>query len=207
MAENKIEIFGTDGNRVGEILLPEKVEKIKISPSFLHEVVTAYLSNQRAGTASTKTRGEVSGGGKKPWRQKHTGRARHGSIRSPLWRKGGVVFGPKPKSWRIDIPSKKIKKAVKMAIKSKIDSGQLLVLQEIKISSKKTKEVKKILDTFKVNGEKVLMITKNLDENLKLAGRNIENLKILPFNSINTYEILRANKVFITEECFKEIWK
>jgi len=207
MAENKIDIFGIDGKKVSEIDIPENCKNLEINIPLLHEVVTAYLSNQRAGTSSTKTRGEVSGGGHKPWRQKHTGRARQGSIRSPLWRKGGIVFGPKPKSWRIELPDKKIKKAVKMAIKSKIDSNELLVLKEIKVSSKKTKEVKKILDTFKLNGKKVLMIDKKIDENLKLAGRNIENLKILPLNSINTYEILRANKIFITEDCFKELWK
>ncbi len=208
MSEDKIDVFGINGNKIKELTVPETVKNLSISIPLLSEVVSTYLSNQRAGTASTKTRGEVSGGGRKPWRQKHTGRARHGSIRSPLWRKGGVVFGPKSKSWRIKLPNKKIKKALKMAIKSKIDSNELLVLQELKISSKKTKEVKKILDNFKINKEKVLIITENIDENLKLAARNIENLKILPISSINTYEILRANKVFITEECFnKALWK
>ncbi|MEW6040781.1 MAG: 50S ribosomal protein L4 [Elusimicrobiota bacterium] len=200
-----IPVFNINGEKVGETALPENIEKNEYSPSLLHEVVTAYLANQRKGTHCTKTRAEVSGSGAKPWRQKHTGRARSGSIRSPLWRKGGVVFGPKPRSYRQNLPKKKLRRALENAIKYKASTGNLMVLNEIKLEVPKTKKVIEILKKLNINGENTLMVVKTLDRNVKLASKNIENLHVLQCNSLNTYDVLRSKKVVFSQEAFDSI--
>lgn len=200
-------LFDIKGTEVSKILLPERIVEVEIFPGLLHEVITAYLANRRVGTASTKTRSEVSGGGRKPWRQKGTGRARHGSIRSPLWRKGGVVFGPKPRSYRQNLPKKKFRKAVLMAMKIKAQENNIFLLKEIDLSSPKTSKLYHILKDMKIDcdNEKTLFVYKDASKNLKLSARNIPNLCMLPAESVNAYDILRSKKVIFTEAGYNNL--
>ncbi|MDI6641741.1 MAG: 50S ribosomal protein L4 [Elusimicrobiota bacterium] len=199
-----IPIYQTDGNKIAEISLPEELNKIEVSGPLLHEVVTAYLANKRQGTASTKTRGEVSGGGAKPWRQKHTGRARVGSIRSPLWRKGGVVFGPKPRSYRINLPKKKRRAATKMALKAKISENKLLILKELKLDTPKTKTIVEILNKLSLDTRPILIVVEKIYKNLKLSTRNLRYVKLVPVTSLNSYDILHSDKVIFTENAMNQ---
>jgi large subunit ribosomal protein L4 len=203
---NKLSVVDiTTGQVVDELELSDKWEKYfnyKHPEFILHEYVTAYLANQRQGTHSTKTRAEVRGGGRKPWPQKHTGRARQGSIRSPLWRKGGVVFGPKPRDYNIDLPKKKKKLAKYLSIADKIKNNNLIVIKELKLDSHKTKNFVSLLKNLNLDSEKILVVDKNLDEKLKLASRNLENVEISRVKDINAYSILKHNKLVITKEAF-----
>jgi large subunit ribosomal protein L4 len=203
---NKLSVVDiTTGKVVDELELSDEWEEYfnYKNPEFiLHEYVTAYLANQRQGTHSTKTRAEVRGGGRKPWPQKHTGRARQGSIRSPLWRKGGVVFGPKPRDYDIDLPKKKKKLAKYLSIADKIKNNNLIVIKELKLDSHKTKNFVSLLKNLNLDSEKILVVDKNLDEKLKLASRNLENVEISRVKDINAYSILNNNKLVITKEAF-----
>ena len=191
-------LFNLEGKEVKKINLP-KIFDEKVSSGLLHEVVTGFLANQRAGTHSTKTRGEVSASGKKPWKQKGTGRARSGSVSSPLWRKGGIAFGPKPRSYYQRIPAKKKRLALNMALASSALDGALVVIEGINVSEPKTNKVSKILSNLKANGMKALLITDKIDQNLKKSSRNIENLIVVNAKDINAYQVLWARKVIITE--------
>lgn len=193
--------YNINGEITGSLNLPQEIEKVNISIPLLHEVVRYYLANRRQGTVSTKTRGEVSGGGRKPWRQKHTGRARHGSIRSPIWVGGGVTFGPKMRDYSFKMPKKKLRKALKMAIKSKARDGELLIVEDFTLESHKTKEFKKIAEKLALP-RKTLMVVNNVDKNLKLASSNLK-INVKNLKDINTYEIIDAKKVVFTESAFK----
>ncbi len=199
-----LNVIDTNSGKVLEsIEIPEKLKKYfdyKNPQYVIHEVVTAYLSNQRQGTHSTKTRAEVRGGGKKPWVQKHTGRARQGSIRSPLWRKGGIVFGPKPRDYYIDIPKKKKILAKYLCIVDKIKSGNLIVVENFNLKSHKTKEAKKIIKNMNVNSEKILIVAKQFDQNTKLATRNLKNVSLNKLKELNAYNILNNKKIIFTKE-------
>jgi large subunit ribosomal protein L4 len=197
--KNGIAVYDIEGNKAGEIAVPEKIAKIEISAPFMHEVVKSYLANQRDGGASTKTRSDVRGGGAKPWRQKGTGRARAGTIRSPLWRKGGVIFGPHPKSFRYELPNKKIKIGLDMAVKAKYNGDELIVIKDFTIDKPKTKKIYEILKKLNVNGKKVLLVIEKKDDNMKLAARNMANLELRNISSVNTYDVLNANKVIFSE--------
>lgn len=195
------------GKKIEALPLPEHVASLKVSVPLLHEVVSSYMANQRSGLASAKTRAEVSGGGAKPWKQKHTGRARHGSIRSPLWRKGGVVFGPKPRSYRKDIPRKKIRSAIRMTVKEKVSTGDAFVIKELKMEGHRTKELFSLLNKLGINGRKTLLVfSEPVGENIKLAARNLNFVKITPANSLNAYDVLNADKlIFIGESAMGSI--
>lgn len=198
-----IDIF--TGKKLETIDIPEKIVKYfdyKNPEHLIHEVVTAYLSNQRQGTHSTKTRAEVRGGGKKPWRQKHTGRARAGSVRSPLWRKGGIVFGPKPRDYYINIPKKKKCIAKYISLADKIKSNNLVVAHNLDLSSYKTKEMVKILKNLNFDSEKVLLVDTKIGTNLKLATRNLPKVESKRISDINTYDILNHTKIVISKEAF-----
>ena len=203
---NKIPIVDIlTGKVVEEVELSDKWKKYfdyKHPEFVLHEYVTTYLANQRQGTHSTKTRAEVRGGGRKPWPQKHTGRARHGSIRSPLWRKGGVVFGPKPRDYYIRFPKRKKVLAKYLSITDKIKNGNLIVVKELKLDSHKTKNFLSLLKNLNLDSKKILVVDKTLDEKLKLASRNLENVEICRIQDINAYLVLKHNKLLITKEAF-----
>lgn len=203
----KAEILTIEGKVKGEIEIPQEIFACEINQGLIWEVVTNYLNNQRQGTASTKTRGEVRGGGRKPWPQKHTGRARHGSIRSPIWRKGGVVFGPKPRDYYYSLPKKKKRLALLSALSARYQDKEVLFLEDFNLNEPKTKLMYNILKNLKINGEKVLLIVKDMERNIKLASRNISNLTLMPANSLNAYEVLINNKIIFTESGLEELKK
>ncbi len=199
-------LFNRAGKEKGKIELPA-VFDTKISPTLLHEVIVGYLSNQRAGTHSTKTRGEVSGGGVKPWKQKGTGNARAGSIRSPLWRKGGIAFGPKPRDYSQRVPKQKKHVTLNMAIASKFKDGNIIVVDDIKIEEAKTKKVAAILKNLKIENNKVLLVGEKNERKLKLATKNIPNFILSEVKNMNAYETLWAEKVVFTSAAIEELKK
>ena len=182
-------LYNTQGAAVGEIELNDDVFGVAINEAVLHQVVKMQLANKRQGTQSTLTRAEVRGGGRKPWKQKGTGRARHGTIRSPIWRKGGVVFAPKPRDYRFSIPKKIRRLAMKCALSSKIKDNQLIVLNAIELPAPKTREMAGVLKNLNVNG-KALLVLSGKDESVKRAARNIPGIKLAFINTLNVLDIL-----------------
>ena len=200
-------IYNTEGKEIDRIKLDTTIFDGTINTAAVYQVVTAYRANQRKGLASTKTRGEVSGGGRKPWKQKGTGRARVGSIRSPLWRHGGVIFGPHPRDFSYTIPKKIKVLALKSVLCAKLKENNFIVLDNLKIEKPKTKEVIKVFYNLKIDPRKikVLLLLDKVDNNLKLALRNINFLNFNLAKDTNTYEVLAAHKLIITKEGLKEL--
>lgn len=194
----KVAVYDTQGQQVSEIELKDSVFGLEPNPHLLHEAVVAYLANQRRGTHDTKTRAEVRGGGRKPWRQKGTGRARQGSIRAPHWRKGGVAFGPHPRSYRIELPKKVRRLALKQALSSKVRDGELVVIDQYSLEAPKTRAVAGLLSAF--GADRALIVTENGDINVYKSARNIPNTSALAARDLNTYQVLRAPKVIITRD-------
>lgn len=208
MAE--VDVILKDGNKK-KLELKNSIFSLKVNPVVLSEAVRAYLLNQRSGNASTKTRAEVRGGGRKPWRQKGTGRARAGSIRSPLWRGGGVVFGPKPRNYRCELPKKKKRLALKYALSDFYKNKKFIVVEELNIDEYKTKKAVEFLKKIGVDAgeEKILIIDEPLKKEIRLSFRNIPKLEILPVNNLNVYILLWADVLVLTENALKrieEIW-
>lgn len=207
MSNKMLNIINKDGKKIEDIELDNQIWSQEINKDLLHKAVVMNLANKRAGTASTKTRGEVRGGGKKPWRQKGTGRARAGSIRSPLWKGGGCVFGPHPKDFSLSLPKKMKRKAVVEALTVKINDDNLVVIEDLKIEIPKTKIIADLLKKLKLNSEKVLLVDKSLDKILKRAVRNLANAKLISSADLNAFDILNHNKILLTKEAFGEINK
>src|SRR5690554_6321990 len=161
-----VPVFNMEGQQVGEMAFRDEIWAVPLKRALIHQAVLAHLANRRQGTHSTKTRGEVSGGGRKPWRQKGTGRARQGSIRSPLWRHGGIVFGPKPREYGFTIPRKARRLALKSALSAKLRDGQVVVLEQLRLSEPKTRAMVSVLDGLKVKGRKSLIIMGEKDPNV-----------------------------------------
>ncbi|OGR07965.1 MAG: 50S ribosomal protein L4 [Desulfobacca sp. RBG_16_58_9] len=184
-----VDVYNIQKEKVGELDLKEEIFGVEVQGHLLHEVVTWQLACRRAGTASTKTRAEVHGGGRKPWRQKGTGRARVGSIRSPLWRGGGVVFGPKPRSYAYTLPKKVRRLALKMALSSKLANGQLVVLDAYPHTTPKTKDFVEVLRTFDLS--KALFVTQEDNRALTLSARNVPHVQVMPPAGLNVYDILK----------------
>lgn len=200
-----LKVLNTKGDKIKNIELDEKVFDGKINALLIQQAVVAYLANQRKGLASAKTRGEVSGGGRKPWRQKGTGRARAGSIRSPLWKKGGVVFGPKPHSFRKDLPKKMKLLAFKSALNAKLKDEEILLLDKIALATPKTKEFIEILNNLNLKGIKTRLVVSAADANIKRASRNISNLDIQTAKSLTTIEVVDCKKIVFTCDAIKEV--
>ena len=196
-------LFNKQGNKVGDIQLNDKVFAVEVNSDAMHQVVVALLANKRQGTQSAKTRAEVRGGGIKPWRQKGTGRARQGSIRAPQWIKGGVVFAPKPRDYRMSIPKTMRKVAMLSALTSKVQNDEMVVLDELTFEAPKTKEVVNMLSAFEA--KKTLIITAEANENVYKSARNIQNVSVLPVNNINVYDLLNNTKVIITKDAVSTI--
>ncbi|MTI60578.1 MAG: 50S ribosomal protein L4 [Firmicutes bacterium] len=197
--------YDTTGKEVGNIDLADSIFNDDINEHVVHEVINAQLAGRRQGTASTKTRGEVRGGGRKPWRQKGTGRARHGSIRSPLWVGGGTVFGPKPRSYNKSL-NKKVKKiALRSILSDKVQSDSVLVIDELEFAKPQTKQMVEILDNFNLGEAKVLIIIPEKDENVYLSVRNIPGVKTLLVSSLNAYDLLNNDFIIITKEAVAKI--
>jgi large subunit ribosomal protein L4 len=202
---NTLEVIDiTTGKKIEDVEVPQNIRKYfdydKNTKALLHELVVAYHANQRQGTHSTKTRAEVRGGGRKPWRQKHTGRARSGSIRSPLWRKGGIVFGPKPRDYYISIPKQKKVVGKYVSLVDKIKNNNLIVVNNLDLQSYKTKDFIKILKNLNLDSQKVLVVDKQISNNLKLSSRNLQRIFLCRVLDLNAYDILNCNKIVITKE-------
>ncbi|SHF09655.1 LSU ribosomal protein L4P [Caldanaerobius fijiensis DSM 17918] len=200
----KVPVYNLNAEQVGEIELNDNIFGVDINVPAMHQAVVNYLANQRQGTHSTKTRGEVRGGGRKPWRQKGTGRARQGSIRAPQWIKGGVVFGPKPRDYSYKLPKKIKRLALKSALSSKVKDNDIIVLEDLKLPQPKTKEIVKLLKNFNVE-KKALIVVPEKDEIVERSARNIPGVKTMIANNINTYEILKHNKFIVTKDAILKI--
>jgi large subunit ribosomal protein L4 len=191
------------GNEVGKVALPEAVFSVRPDASFIHEVVKYYLANKHRGTACTKTRAEISGGGKKPWKQKGTGRARAGSTRSPIWRKGGVVFGPKPRSFRQYLPIQKLRQALLEALSSRAADGAVVMMENLVLDVPKTSSLKGLDKSLA--SKSVLFITDKMDKNFKTASKNMANFGWCLAPNLNAYEAMRNNKLVFTSAGLKAL--
>lgn len=200
----KVALYNVQGSQVGEIELNDAVFGIEPNESVVHEAVVMQMASWRQGTHCTKSRGEVRGGGRKPWKQKGTGRARVGTIRSPLWRGGAIVFGPKPRSYSYSIPKKKRRLALKSVLSSKVMDNDIIVLDALNFDAPKTKEMVKVLDALNVD-KKALIVTADLDENVAKSARNIKGMTPVAASGINVYDLLNHNKLIITKDAIAKV--
>ena len=200
----KVVLYDTKGQQVGDIELNDDIFGVEVNKAILHQVVVNYLANQRQGTQNTKTRAEVRGGGAKPWRQKGTGRARQGSIRSPQWVKGGVALGPKPRSYRYSLNRKLKRLAMKSALSAKVADQEIIVLDDLKLENIKTKEMVNILNNLKVQS-KALIVLPEKDENVVKSARNIPGVMTTLVNTLNVYDILNHTNLIITKDAIHKI--
>ncbi|MBI3292371.1 MAG: 50S ribosomal protein L4 [Elusimicrobia bacterium] len=199
--------YSQEGDPQGQMSLPPQIfGGARVSVPLLHEVTTAYLANRRAGTASTKTRSEVSGGGHKPWRQKGTGRARQGSIRSPLWRKGGIIFGPKPRSFAIPVPERKRHTALQQALSVRAAEGAIVVVDGVLLPEPKTRHLAQWCARCHLSAGSLLVIDRSSEE-LKRASRNLATLEVTEVASLNAYSVLRAKRVVFTRPALEHLVK
>ena len=198
-----VALYNISGKQVGEIELNENTFGASINVEAMHQVVKMLLANRRQGTQSALTRAEGRGGGIKPWRQKGTGRARHGSIRSPQWTHGGIVFAPKPRSYRYTVPKKIKRVAMKSALSSKVVDNNIIVLDELNFDAPKTKQVVSMLKNLNVDA-KTLIVLAEKNENVEKSARNIEGVKFALVNTLNVYDILNYDKFIITKEAVKK---
>ncbi len=195
---SQLDLYDLEKSKVGILEVAPSVFEAPIKRHLLHKVVNWQLAKNRSGTASTKTRGEVSGGGSKPWRQKHTGRARHGSNRSPIWRKGGVVFGPKPKDWSYNINKKIRRQALISALSLKYSDRELIALSGFDLPEIKTKRIADFVTKFKLSS--ALIVISEDNQNLIKSSRNIRDIKILKVDGLNVYDVLRFENLVMTED-------
>jgi large subunit ribosomal protein L4 len=198
-----IPVYNTQGSQVGEIALNEAVFGAKVNQALLHEAVTMQLASRRLGTAAVKNRAAVSGGGRKPWRQKGTGQARHGSRRSPIWKGGGVVFGPSPRSYAYSLPKKARRQALCSALSAKVASGELIVLEDLSLLEPKTKLMVEIIN--KIKAEKPLIVTAQADINVVKSARNIPGVASMASEGLNVYDILAHNNLVLTKEAVGKV--
>ncbi|MEO0122706.1 MAG: 50S ribosomal protein L4 [candidate division WOR-3 bacterium] len=200
-------LFNQNGEEVGKIELPKKVFGAKINKTLLWEALTIILNNQRSGTAKTKTRAEVRGGGRKPWRQKGTGLARHGSIRSPIWRKGGVVFGPKPRDYYKKMPQQKKIKALLSALSVAAQEDRIRIIEDMNIEKPRTKVINELLKKINIVGSKILISPDKINKNLLLSVRNIPKINLKRSIDINCYDVLWADYILFTKNGLSELEK
>ena len=199
----KVSVYNMEGNQVGEIELDDAVFGVEINEHLVHMAVVNQLANKRQGTQSAKTRAEVRGGGKKPWRQKGTGHARQGSTRAPQWTGGGVVFAPKPRDYSFKMNRKEKASALKSVLTSRVLENKLIVLDELNFDEIKTKKMQGVLNNLKVN--KALVVLNEKNENVILSARNIPNVRTALTNTINVYDILKYNTMIVTKDAVKTI--
>ena len=199
-----VAVLNMTGAQVGTIELNDAIFGIEVNEHVLHLAVVQYLANQRQGTQSTKTRAEVRGGGRKPYRQKGTGRARQGSIRSPQWVGGGVVFAPKPRDYSFKLNKKVKRLALQSALSTKVAEGKIIVLDELTLAAAKTKEMVKVLNALNVDA-KALVVTAEVDENVIKSARNIEGVTPVAAASVNVYDLLAHNKLIITKDAIAKV--
>lgn len=200
-----VSVLNIKNEKVGEIELNENVFDLAVKEHLLHDVVKMQLAGRRAGTACTKTRIEVSGGGKKPWRQKGTGRARSGSNTSPVWRGGGVSFGPKPRDFSIKLNRKVKKQALAMAMSARNQEGNLIILDDFTLDAIKTKEFVNVMKVLDI--ENGLIITENLNDNVNRSSRNVQGFKVLSTAGVNVYDILLHKKLILVKPAIDDLEK
>ena len=199
----KVDVLDMKGKKVKDIELNENVFGVDVNDIVVHTALVNYLANQRQGTGSTKTRAEVRGGGRKPWRQKGTGRARQGSIRAPQWMKGGIALGPKPRSYKYAIPKKMRKLALKSVLTSKVEEKELIVVDKLELKEIKNKEMVKVLNNL--NTKKALIVLSEKNLNVQASARNIENVKTTLVNTINVFDLLKYDNLVVTEDAIKKL--
>ncbi len=200
----KVDVYDLKGKKVSDIELADTVFGIEPNENIVHSVLVNYLANQRQGTGSTKTRAEVSGGGKKPWRQKGTGRARQGSTRSPQWIKGGIALGPKPRSYRYTVNKKERRLAIKSILSSKVLEKELTVVDKLEVKEIKTKTMAKALTDLKVEGKTLIVLPEN-NKNVYMSARNIEGVKAITANNINVFDLLKYTNLILSVETCKKL--
>ena len=200
----KIDVYDIKGKKVSDVELADSVFGIEPNETIVHSVLVNYLANQRQGTQSTKTRAEVSGGGRKPWRQKGTGRARQGSIRAPQWIKGGIALGPKPRSYKYTVNKKEKRLAIKSILSSKVLEKELTVVDSIELKEIKTKSMVKAFADLKVEGKTLIVLPEN-DKNILMSTRNIEGVKTITLNNINVYDLLKYTNLVLPLDTVKKI--
>lgn len=200
----KVALYDITGSQVGDVELSDAVFGAEINTHVMYEAVKNYLANQRQGTQSAKTRADVRGGGKKPWRQKGTGRARQGSIRSPQWKGGGVVFAPKPRDYSYSIPKKVKRLALKSALSSKVQDQEIIVVDKLTLEQPKTKELVKVLKALN-SSKKTLIVIPERDEAVVRAAANIPGIKTAYVNTINVYDILNCDSFLITKDAVNKV--
>ena len=200
-----VAVYDMTNNKVGDIELSEDIFGVEINEGLVHQAVVMQLASRRLGTHSTKTRGDVRGGGKKPWRQKGTGRARAGSRRSPLWRGGGTIFGPHPRDYSFSMPRKQRRLALKCVLTDKVKEGNLIVLDALNFDEPKTKKFVEFQKTFGVDGCKSLFITAELIDNVTRSSNNLQNAKAIAALQLNVCDILHSDKLFLTKDAVAKI--
>ena len=200
----KVDVLDMKGKKVNDIELAESVFGIEPNEAIVHSVLVNYLANQRQGTQSTKTRAEVSGGGRKPWRQKGTGRARQGSTRSPQWIKGGIALGPKPRSYKYTVNKKERRLAIKSVLSSKVLEKELTVVDKLEVKEIKTKTIVKALADMKVEGKTLIILPEN-NKNVLMSSRNIEGVKTIVANNINIFDLLKYTNLILPVDTVKKL--
>ena len=200
----KVDVLDMKGKKVSDIDLADSVFGIEPNEAIVHSVLVNYLANQRQGTQSTKTRAEVSGGGKKPWRQKGTGRARQGSIRAPQWIKGGIALGPKPRSYKYTVNKKEKRLAIKSVLSSKVLEKELTVVDKLEVKEIKTKTMVKALADMKVEGKTLIILPEN-NKNVLMSSRNIEGVKTIVANNINIFDLLKYTNLILPVDTVKKL--
>jgi len=199
----KVSVFNIEGKEVDTIDLNDAIFGVEVNEHLVHMAVVNQLANRRQGTQKAKTRSEVRGGGKRPWRQKGTGNARHATTRSPLWRGGGVIFAPTPRDYSMKMNRKEKKAALKSALSSRVEENKLIVLDEINFDEIKTKKMIEVLDNLEVN--KALVVLEDGNVNVEISARNIPNVKTARTNTINVFDILKYNTVIVTKAAVESI--
>jgi large subunit ribosomal protein L4 len=200
----KIDVYNIEGKKVSDIELADSVFGIEPNEKIVHSVLVNYMANQRQGTSNTKTRAEVAGGGRKPWKQKGTGRARQGSIRAPQWFKGGIALGPKPRDYSYRVNKKERRLAIRSVLSSKVLENNLVVVDAMNFDAIKTKNMVSALNNLKVEG-KTLIVLPEKNENVQKSARNIEGVKTSLVNTINVYDLLKYNKLVLTVDAVKSL--
>ena len=194
----QLDVYDLGKSKVGNVDLDSSIFEAPVKEHLLHSVVNWQLAKKRSGTASTKTKGEVRGGGAKPWKQKHMGRARQGSIRAPHWRKGGIVFGPRPKDWSYSLNKKTKKNALISALSLKYSEGVLIALNEFALPEIKTKQVAEFVKTFEIKS--ALIVVSGENDNLVKSAKNLKNVKVINVDGLNVYDILKFENLIVTQE-------
>lgn len=200
----KVSVYNVEGKQVSELELADAVFGLQPNVHVLHSAVLLQQASLRAGTHDVKGRSEIRGGGRKPWKQKGTGRARQGSIRSPQWKGGGIVFGPTPRSYGFKLPRKVRRLAIKSALSSKVIENQIIVLDQLSLSAPKTKDFAKILNNLKVE-RKALVVTADFDQNVALSARNIPGVKFVAADGINVLDVMKHDQLIITKEAVAKV--